>query len=104
MADEIPLVLRQAAQLTDCSARQDPAEVMAKPVERTAVGIVERTDRVVMQRADMIRFEKRIDRELPVYPALQNPRLVMVEGVETIRREVGCEVTQKAIDIEGCPR
>jgi len=76
LADEIPLVLRQAAQLTDRPARQDPAEVMAKPVKRTAVGVVERTDRVVMQRADVIRFEKRIERAagLMRMPAAPGPR------------------------------
>jgi len=49
---------------------------MAKPVKRTAVGVVERTDRVVMQRADVIRFEKRIERAagLMRMPAAPGPR------------------------------
>jgi hypothetical protein len=73
---------------------------MAKPVKGAAVGVDERADRIGMQYTDVIAFEKRINSQLPINPPLQNPGLVVVEGVETVRREVGCKAVQKAIDIE----
>ena len=57
-----------------------------------------------MQRIEVIGFEKRIDRQLPIDPPLQNPRFVVMEGSETICREVGCKAVQQAIDIECSPR
>ena len=88
VADEIPPVFRQAAQLADRPARENPAEVMAESIKGAAVGEVERTDRVEMQHADVIGFEKCIDGQFPVNPPLQYSRFIMVEGVET----VGCKV------------
>jgi len=88
VANQIPLTFRSLAQRIDRLAGANHAQISRHAVERAEVRVQDRRDRVLVQRTQMVGFEKRVDHELPVKAGPENARLVVAVAHKTKRGEI----------------
>ena len=85
------------AELADGVPREDLAQVRPEALEQAEIVHQQRRDGLLVQHAEVVGLEERVDRDLPVDRLLGDARVVVVIAREIVARELRCQLAQVCI-------
>src|SRR5262245_56394683 len=97
---QIPAVFRLIFEPRELLTGEGETVIAAEGLEVGHVAVQNRTERLPMQKTDVIALVKRINEDLPVHGLGDHTLVVEHPAIKSVRGEFGPEATKPRLDIE----